>query len=120
MNPSKGLFRCQILAFWIICAATTHGQIKNPPFLAVLFLTGCTGLIFSGTIQAQEQQSWDLRGRLDASWRYRSQNRTGQIDQTALLYGYLLDSPTGTSTDKEITYFENDITSHVFDVQMWG
>jgi predicted CXXCH cytochrome family protein len=31
-------------------------------------------------------------------------------------YGYLLDSPTGTSADKEITYFENDITSHVFDV----
>lgn len=31
-------------------------------------------------------------------------------------YGFLLDNPTGTSTDPFITYFENDITSHVFDV----
>lgn len=31
-------------------------------------------------------------------------------------YGFLLDNPTGASTDADITYFENDITSHVFDV----
>ncbi len=31
-------------------------------------------------------------------------------------YGALLGAPTGTSADDEITYFENDITSHVFDV----
>ncbi|RMH02950.1 MAG: hypothetical protein D6702_07345, partial [Planctomycetota bacterium] len=31
-------------------------------------------------------------------------------------YGYLLGVPTGTSSDPDITYFENDITSHVFDV----
>ncbi|MBC8329398.1 MAG: hypothetical protein H8E31_11695 [Planctomycetes bacterium] len=31
-------------------------------------------------------------------------------------YGLLLGAPTGTSTDPGITYFENDITSHVFDV----
>lgn len=31
-------------------------------------------------------------------------------------YGILLGPPTGTSTDPGITYFENDITSHVFDV----
>lgn len=31
-------------------------------------------------------------------------------------YGLLLGTPTGTSTDPQITYFENDITSHVFDV----
>jgi hypothetical protein len=80
--------------------------MKNPPFLAVLFLTGCTGLIFSGTIQAQEQQSWDLRGRLDASWRYRSQNRTGQIDQTALLYGYLDAEYTGRKQDTFRFHFQ--------------
>ncbi len=33
-------------------------------------------------------------------------------------YGILLDTPTGTSTDPDITYFENDISSHVFDVPL--
>jgi hypothetical protein len=31
-------------------------------------------------------------------------------------YGFLLSTPTGTSSDETETYFENDITSHVFDV----
>jgi len=31
-------------------------------------------------------------------------------------FGFLLGAPTGTSTDADITYFINDITSHVFDV----
>jgi len=31
-------------------------------------------------------------------------------------YGLLLDIPDGSSGDADITYFENDITSHVFDV----
>lgn len=31
-------------------------------------------------------------------------------------YGFLLGQPTGASTDADITYFENDITSHIFDV----
>lgn len=31
-------------------------------------------------------------------------------------YGFLLDTPDGTSGDTSLTYFENDITSHVFDV----
>jgi hypothetical protein len=31
-------------------------------------------------------------------------------------YGYQLSNPTGTSADSSEIYFENDITSHVFDV----
>ncbi len=31
-------------------------------------------------------------------------------------YGYLLGPPTGTSADDDLTYFVNDISSHVFDV----
>jgi len=31
-------------------------------------------------------------------------------------YGHLLGAPTGTNTDPGITYFENDITSHIMDV----
>jgi hypothetical protein len=31
-------------------------------------------------------------------------------------FGFLLSAPTGTAADSTETYFENDITSHVFDV----
>ncbi|MFQ5749692.1 MAG: hypothetical protein ACE5H3_09575, partial [Planctomycetota bacterium] len=31
-------------------------------------------------------------------------------------YGFLLGTPTGTSADDNITFFENDIHSHIFDV----
>ena len=31
-------------------------------------------------------------------------------------YGYLLSPPTGTEADTTETYFENDVSSHVFDV----
>ncbi len=31
-------------------------------------------------------------------------------------YGFLLGAPTGTSADDDITFFENDIHSHIFDV----
>jgi hypothetical protein len=40
-------------------------------------------------LSAQTSSTWDIAGRLDASWRYRSENGSSQSDSQALLSGYM-------------------------------
>ncbi len=54
-----------------------------------LILVCFFGLANRNGLCAQTTSNWDIRGRLDASWRYRSHSNTNQNDQLAATSAYL-------------------------------
>ncbi len=53
--------------------------------VGALLLVGATVFFLGGFLPAQEEApSWDFHGRLDASWRYRNQDRRNQADNEGL------------------------------------
>lgn len=72
--------------------------------LTVVLLPWFIQVALASSLSAQTESTWDVTGRLDASWRVRTENGGSGSDSQALLYGYM-DATAKDAADSELFRF---------------
>ncbi|MCA9000360.1 MAG: hypothetical protein KDB61_00455 [Planctomycetes bacterium] len=91
-----------------------RGLIADPEAPDSPLCMNCHGNYLPGTAEHTAEMLGVAHGAATANCIDCHMNKTAKTG--AGEYGFLLSAPTGTSADSTETYFENDISSHVFDV----
>jgi hypothetical protein len=91
-----------------------YGLIEDPNAADTPLCMNCHGKEIVNTAQHTLEKLGVAHGASTATCVACHMNKTAKTGSGK--YGFLLSVPTGTAADSTETYFENDISSHVFDV----